>query len=80
MEGPSGGTAAPDGPARELFAVADGSVLAFAPDGTLVRRALDLGSWRAILCALVPDPLPDTDYDRYLKGLDIASPCSPHKE
>ncbi|MFD7839043.1 hypothetical protein [Streptomyces sp. NPDC059761] len=48
--------------------------------GTLVRRALDLGSWRAILCALVPDPLPDTDYDRYLKGLDIAAPCSPHKE
>ncbi|MBW5482917.1 TIR domain-containing protein [Streptomyces bambusae] len=64
-----------DTPVPELLSAADGSVLAFAADGTLVRRATDLASWRKVLCDLAPDPLPQNEYDRYLKGIDIPAPC-----
>ncbi|MFK0220204.1 toll/interleukin-1 receptor domain-containing protein [Streptomyces vinaceus] len=73
------GSAAPSSAASaaRLFTGADGTVLAFAPDGTLVRRPLGTAAWRKILCDLVPDPLPRSEYDRYLKGLDVTAPCRP---
>ncbi|ROQ95298.1 WD40 repeat protein [Streptomyces sp. 2132.2] len=70
-------TPSPAASAARLFTGADGTVLAFAPDGTLVRRPLSTATWRKILCDLVPDPLPRSDYDRYLKGLDVPAPCRP---
>ncbi|MFJ3926119.1 hypothetical protein [Streptomyces sp. NPDC090022] len=63
-------------PDVELLATADGSVLAFGADGSLVRRTTDLSSWRSILCGLVPDPLPASEYDRYLTGMEISPPCT----
>ncbi|WP_185921904.1 TIR domain-containing protein [Streptomyces sp. WAC06614] len=66
-----------DTSAVQVFAGADGAVLAFNPDGSLVRRATDLASWRTILCTVVPDPLPQGDRDRYLRDLDVSAPCRP---
>ncbi|MFB7466131.1 toll/interleukin-1 receptor domain-containing protein [Streptomyces sp. NPDC056224] len=57
------------------FNGADGSVLTMGADGSLVRRTVDLAAWRATLCSLAPDPLPPGEYDRYLKGMKVGSPC-----
>ncbi|RPF44972.1 WD40 repeat protein [Streptomyces sp. Ag109_G2-6] len=59
-----------------LFTGADGAVLAFTPGGSLVRQPLGVASWRQVLCDLVPEPLPQDEQDRYLKGMDIPTPCS----
>lgn len=52
-----------------------GGLLTRGQDGSLVRRALGGAEWRATLCALVADPLPDADRDRYLSDLDVDAPC-----
>ncbi|MFJ8210942.1 TIR domain-containing protein [Streptomyces sp. NPDC096033] len=59
-----------------LFAGADGAVLTFTPGGGLVRQPLGVASWRKVLCNLVPEPLPQDEQDRYLKGMDVPMPCS----
>jgi WD40 repeat protein len=53
----------------------DGSILAFRPDGSLVRHTVSITAWHEVLCRLVPGKLPDAEYDRYLEGMDVAAPC-----
>ncbi|MFC9238424.1 toll/interleukin-1 receptor domain-containing protein [Streptomyces decoyicus] len=53
----------------------DGTVTAFGMDGSLVRRTIDVTAWHDVLCNLVPDELPKEEYDRYLGGLDVDTPC-----
>ncbi|MFF4578455.1 toll/interleukin-1 receptor domain-containing protein [Streptomyces sp. NPDC001373] len=53
----------------------DGSVLTMGADGSLVRRTVDLAAWRTTLCSLAPEPLPPSEYDRYLKGMEVTPPC-----
>ncbi|WP_185921886.1 TIR domain-containing protein [Streptomyces sp. WAC06614] len=57
------------------FSAVDGSVLTMGADGSLVRRTVDIGAWRSMLCALAPEPLPTGEYDRYLKGMKVEAPC-----
>ncbi|RPF44973.1 WD40 repeat protein [Streptomyces sp. Ag109_G2-6] len=66
---------AQDRESPQLLPGGGGSVLSFAPDGSLVRRTVDLAAWHELLCDLAPGELPRTDYDRYLGGLDVARPC-----
>ncbi|MFF4268049.1 toll/interleukin-1 receptor domain-containing protein [Streptomyces virginiae] len=52
-----------------------GGVLVYAPDGTLVHRAIESAPWREALCALTPGSLPAKEYDRYLKDIGVSAPC-----
>ncbi|MDF3141248.1 MULTISPECIES: toll/interleukin-1 receptor domain-containing protein [unclassified Streptomyces] len=52
-----------------------GTVTAFGADGSLVRRTVDVAQWQEVLCDLVPQELPQEEYDRYLEGLDVSAPC-----
>ncbi|MFJ9826737.1 toll/interleukin-1 receptor domain-containing protein [Streptomyces sp. NPDC101160] len=52
-----------------------GTVTALGRDGSLVRRTIDVASWKGVLCSLVPDTLPEEEYNRYLGGLDVEAPC-----
>ncbi|MCX4692742.1 TIR domain-containing protein [Streptomyces sp. NBC_01408] len=54
-----------------------GGVLSLKEDGTFVRHTIDLSSWHEALCALVPEPLPKDEYDRYLKDVEVDAPCRP---
>ena len=71
---PSEGTAQ-DPTGTRLLTGDDGTVTAFGADGSLVRRTVDVAQWQKILCDLVPQELPQEEYDRYLAGLDVAAPC-----
>ncbi|MFJ3926121.1 toll/interleukin-1 receptor domain-containing protein [Streptomyces sp. NPDC090022] len=65
-----------EGPIR-IVASSGGGVLAFEPGAALTHRSIDVANWRTALCALVPDPLPQNEYDRYLSDLDVGAPCRP---
>ncbi|MFI5983922.1 toll/interleukin-1 receptor domain-containing protein [Streptomyces sp. NPDC051555] len=54
-----------------------GQILTLGTDGSLVRRAIDVASWRRILCGVVSDPLSRNEHDRYLSELDVSAPCPP---
>ncbi|MFD7032005.1 toll/interleukin-1 receptor domain-containing protein [Streptomyces sp. NPDC059917] len=62
---------------RSVFNDPSGRILTFGGDGSLVRRDIDVASWRRILCGVVSDPLSKTEHDRYLSELDVAAPCPP---
>ncbi|MGA6871306.1 toll/interleukin-1 receptor domain-containing protein [Streptomyces pratensis] len=62
--------------AARLLTSDDGTVTAFDMDGSLVRRTIDVAAWQKVLCNLVPDELPQEEYDRYLGGLEVDAPCS----
>ncbi|MER6406252.1 toll/interleukin-1 receptor domain-containing protein [Streptomyces viridosporus] len=64
-----------DNAVTQLFTGNNGAVVAFGMDGSLVRRTVDKDSWRKVLCKLAPDKLPHDEYDRYLGGLDVDTPC-----
>ncbi|MFB7464100.1 WD40 repeat domain-containing protein [Streptomyces sp. NPDC056224] len=59
----------------QLLSGPGGRVLSLKEDGTFTRHTIDFASWRTALCALVPEPLPKDEYDRYLKDIDVAAPC-----
>ncbi|UUU41542.1 TIR domain-containing protein [Streptomyces sp. NBC_00162] len=54
-----------------------GGVLSLKEDGTFARHTIDFSSWREALCALVPEPLPKDEYDRFLKDVEVDAPCRP---
>ncbi|GFE19520.1 hypothetical protein Sgleb_75670 [Streptomyces glebosus] len=53
----------------------DGTMTALGSNGSLVRRTIDVAAWQKVLCHLMSDKLPQKEYDRYLKGLDVDAPC-----
>ncbi|MFJ8231893.1 TIR domain-containing protein [Streptomyces sp. NPDC094448] len=59
----------------QLAPAPEGGFLALGIDGSLVRRSLDPDDWRRNLCALAPDPLAKTEYERYLGDLSVGRPC-----
>lgn len=71
------GTADSDDAAAAVFATPSGDLLTLGTDGSLVRRTVGVAAWREILCGLVRDPLPKTEYDHYLKGMEVQAPCRP---
>ncbi|MDX3412826.1 toll/interleukin-1 receptor domain-containing protein [Streptomyces sp. MD20-1-1] len=64
-----------DGTITHLLTGRDGDLIAFGLDGSLMSRTIDVAAWRGVLCDLVPDQLPQAEYDRYLEGLDVDAPC-----
>ncbi|MFF2792561.1 toll/interleukin-1 receptor domain-containing protein [Streptomyces sp. NPDC058049] len=64
----------------QMFSAPNGTILTFGVDGSLVRRTIDVAAWREALCKLGPDPLPDTEYDRYLGDMNVEAPCRPDSE
>ncbi|MFJ3926120.1 hypothetical protein [Streptomyces sp. NPDC090022] len=64
-----------DSAITHLFEGDDGSILALAMDGALVRRTVDVTAWRTLLCQLAPGELPRSEYVRYLSGLNVSPPC-----
>ncbi|MFJ7204672.1 toll/interleukin-1 receptor domain-containing protein [Streptomyces sp. NPDC098789] len=62
---------------RSVLNDPDGQILTFGSDGSLVRRGIDVASWRRILCGVVSDPLSKTEHDRYLSELAVSAPCPP---
>ncbi|MET3983961.1 TIR domain-containing protein [Streptomyces sp. PvR034] len=76
--GEARGTWALDGqPLESVLNDPAGRILTFGSDGSLVRRDIDVASWRRILCGVVADPLGKAEHDRYLSDLDVAAPCPP---
>ncbi|WP_329385107.1 TIR domain-containing protein [Streptomyces sp. NBC_01351] len=61
----------------QMFTAPNGAILTFGADGSLMRRTIDIAAWREVLCKVGPDPLPRNEYDRYLKGMDVKTPCRP---
>lgn len=60
----------------EVARTPDGWILTLGRDGSAVRRPFGAGHWRARLCALVAEPLPDADRNRYLADLEVTAPCA----
>ncbi|MEU9253880.1 TIR domain-containing protein [Streptomyces sp. NPDC048270] len=63
--------------AVQLLSGPGGGVLSLKEDGTFARHTIDFSSWHKALCALVPEPLPKDEYDRYLKDVEVVAPCRP---
>ncbi|MFF4249512.1 trypsin-like peptidase domain-containing protein [Streptomyces sp. NPDC001822] len=50
-------------------------VLIWGPSGAIGVADMGLTAWRDKLCRLLDAPLPKVEFDRYLDGLGVASPC-----
>ncbi|WP_406472599.1 toll/interleukin-1 receptor domain-containing protein [Streptomyces platensis] len=64
-----------DSTTMRLLTNNDGTMTALGSNGSLVRRTIDVAAWQKVLCNLMSDELPQKEYDRYLKGLDVDAPC-----
>ncbi|MFJ8210943.1 toll/interleukin-1 receptor domain-containing protein [Streptomyces sp. NPDC096033] len=71
----AGGGSGQDREPPQLLPGDGGSVLSLTADGGFVRRTVDLDAWHELLCGLAPGELPQAEYDRYLGGLDVPTPC-----